>query len=140
MSLQERLLHLVDEDTEAFNRIMAAFGMPKNTPEEKAARSEAIQKATLFAAEVPLETMKASFEQSKLFLLVREYLLALWRMIYIVVIRHRFGKTIRDAQSYFFSKCHNNSYLYSTDHFLFSLQLSLDKFCNLSLYAVCLGY
>ena len=62
MALQERLLHLVDEDTEAFNRIMAAFGMPKNTPEEKAARSEAIQTATLFATEVPLETMKASFE------------------------------------------------------------------------------
>ena len=36
IALQERLLHLVDEDTEAFNRIMAAFGMPKNTPEEKA--------------------------------------------------------------------------------------------------------
>ena len=62
MALQERLLHLVDEDTEAFNRIMAAFGMPKNTPEEKAARSEAIQTATLFAAEVPLDTMKTSFE------------------------------------------------------------------------------
>ena len=62
MVLQERLLHLVDEDTEAFNRIMSAFGMPKNTPEEKAARTEAIQTATLFAAEVPLETMKASFE------------------------------------------------------------------------------
>lgn len=62
MALQERLLHLVDEDTEAFNRIMSAFGMPKNTPEEKAAKTEAIQTATLFAAEVPLETMKASFE------------------------------------------------------------------------------
>ena len=62
MALQERLLHLVDEDTEAFNRIMSAFGMPKNTPEEKAARTEAIQTATIFAAEVPLETMKASFE------------------------------------------------------------------------------
>ena len=62
IALQERLLHLVDEDTEAFNRIMAAFGMPKNTPEEKAARSEAIQTATLFATEVPLETMKASYE------------------------------------------------------------------------------
>ena len=60
--LLERLLHLVDEDTEAFNRIMAAFGMPKNTPEEKAARTEAIQTATLFATEVPLETMKASYE------------------------------------------------------------------------------
>ncbi len=62
IALQERLLNLVDEDTEAFNRIMAAFGMPKNTPEEKAARTEAIQMATLFATEVPLETMKASFE------------------------------------------------------------------------------
>ena len=60
MALQEELLHLVDEDTEAFNRIMQAFGMPKNNDEEKALRSEAIQKATLFATEVPLETMKAS--------------------------------------------------------------------------------
>ena len=55
-----QLLHLVDEDTEAFNRIMAAFGMPKKTDEEKAARAEAIQQATLYAAEVPLRTMKAS--------------------------------------------------------------------------------
>lgn len=60
MELQEELLHLVDEDTEAFNRIMAAFGMPKNTDEEKAQRTEAIQSATLFATEVPLETMKAA--------------------------------------------------------------------------------
>lgn len=60
MALQEELLHLVDEDTEAFNRIMQAFGMPKNNDEEKTLRSEAIQKATLFATEVPLETMKAS--------------------------------------------------------------------------------
>lgn len=61
MELQEELLRLVDEDTEAFNRIMAAFGMPKNTAEEKQLRTEAIQQATLFATEVPLETMKASF-------------------------------------------------------------------------------
>ena len=61
IELQEELLHLVDEDTEAFNRIMEAFGMPKNTDEDKALRSEAIQKATLFATEVPLETMKTSF-------------------------------------------------------------------------------
>ena len=60
MEIQEELLHLVDEDTEAFNRIMAAFGMPKKTDEEKALRSEAIQQATLFATEVPLETMKTS--------------------------------------------------------------------------------
>jgi glutamate formiminotransferase/formiminotetrahydrofolate cyclodeaminase len=59
--LISELLHLVDEDTEAFNRIMAAFGMPKKTEEEKALRSKAIQDATLYAAQVPLRTMKASF-------------------------------------------------------------------------------
>lgn len=56
------LLHLVDEDTAAFNRIMAAFAMPKGTAEEKAARSEAIQAATLYASEVPLETMRESMK------------------------------------------------------------------------------
>ena len=60
--LVSRLLALVDEDTEAFNRIMAVFAMPKTTAEEKAARSAALQSATLYATEVPLKTMKASFE------------------------------------------------------------------------------
>ena len=59
--LMAELLHLVDEDTEAFNRIMAAFGLPKKTDEDKAARSQAIQEATLYATEVPLHTMQASF-------------------------------------------------------------------------------
>ena len=62
MELESDLLHLVDEDTEAFNKIMAAFGMPKATEEDKRLRSEAIQKATLFAANVPLQTMKTSFQ------------------------------------------------------------------------------
>ena len=66
VELEEKLLHLVDEDTEAFNRIMAAFGMPKNTEEDKRLRSEAIQRATLFAAQVPLETMKTSFKAFEL--------------------------------------------------------------------------
>lgn len=66
VELEEELLHLVDEDTEAFNRIMAAFGMPKNTEEDKRLRSEAIQRATLFAAQVPLETMKTSFKAFEL--------------------------------------------------------------------------
>ena len=61
-AVQQELMLLVDEDTEAFNRIMAAFGLPKETEEEKAARSAAIQKATLFATEVPLHTMQASFK------------------------------------------------------------------------------
>ena len=56
----EELLHLVDEDTEAFNRIMAVFGMPKGTPEEKAARDEAMEAATLYACEVPLKTVHAA--------------------------------------------------------------------------------
>ena len=59
--LMAELMHLVDEDTEAFNRIMDAFGMPKKTDEEKLLRADAIQKATLYAAEVPLHTMKASY-------------------------------------------------------------------------------
>lgn len=58
----DRLIALVDEDTEAFNRIMAVFAMPKSSPEEKAARSAALQEATLYATQVPLRTMKTSFE------------------------------------------------------------------------------
>ena len=60
--LVDELLALVDEDTEAFNRIMAVFAMPKSTPEEKAARAEALEAATLYATEVPLRTMKKSYE------------------------------------------------------------------------------
>ena len=58
--VMQELLHLVDEDTAAFNRIMAVFAMPKSTDEEKAARSAALQEATLYATEVPLRTMRAS--------------------------------------------------------------------------------
>ena len=61
-AIQAELMTLVDEDTEAFNRIMAAFGLPKGTDEEKAARTVAIQEATLFATEVPLHTMQASIK------------------------------------------------------------------------------
>ena len=57
----DRLIHLVDEDTEAFNRIMGVFAMPKATPEEKKARAEALEGATLYATEVPLRTMKAAY-------------------------------------------------------------------------------
>ena len=60
--IMSRLLHLVDEDTEAFNRVMAAFAMPKKSDEEKALRQEAIEAATLYAAQVPLLTMKTALE------------------------------------------------------------------------------
>lgn len=61
-ALMTRLLALVDEDTAAFNKIMAVFSMPKSTPEEKAARAEALEAATLYATEVPLRTMEASYD------------------------------------------------------------------------------
>ncbi len=60
--LMQRLLHLVNEDTEAFNRIMDAFKMPKSTDEEKAARAAAIEEATLYATRIPLSTMEAAAE------------------------------------------------------------------------------
>lgn len=60
--LMDELLMLVDKDTEAFNKIMEAFQMPKNSDEEKALRNEAIQAATLYAAQVPMQTMKASMQ------------------------------------------------------------------------------
>lgn len=60
--LIDRLDALVDEDTEAFNRIMDVFAMPKSTPEEKAARAKALEEATLFATRVPLTTMKTAYK------------------------------------------------------------------------------
>lgn len=55
------MLALVDEDTAAFNKIMDVFAMPKTTDAEKAARSAALQEATLYATEVPLRTMETAF-------------------------------------------------------------------------------
>jgi len=57
----DRLLKLVDEDTAAFNAIMDAFGLPKNTDQEKKNRSAAIQAATKHAIEVPFEVMQTAF-------------------------------------------------------------------------------
>lgn len=62
----EALLRCVDEDTAAFNKIMEAFGLPKNTETEKAARKHAITEATKTAIEVPLKVMKLSFESMEI--------------------------------------------------------------------------
>ena len=62
MAVMNELLYLVDEDTAAFNKIMDVFGMPKSTDEEKAARAEAMEVATLYATQVPLRTMKAAYK------------------------------------------------------------------------------
>ena len=58
--VMNELLALVDEDTAAFNRIMDVFAMPKGTEEEKAARAEALEAATLYATQVPLRTMETA--------------------------------------------------------------------------------
>jgi formiminotetrahydrofolate cyclodeaminase len=56
--LRKELTQLIDKDTEAFNSVMAAFGMPKGTDQEQAARSAAIQEATKAATLVPLGVMQ----------------------------------------------------------------------------------
>src|SRR5438132_12232268 len=58
--LKDERLSLVDEDTNAFNKVMDAFALPKSSPEEKAARSAAIEAATKYAAEVPLKVMETA--------------------------------------------------------------------------------
>lgn len=60
--IKDELLMLVDEDTNAFNKVMDAFGLPKTTDEEKAARTAAIQSATRYATEIPFRTMERTFD------------------------------------------------------------------------------
>ncbi len=58
--LKDELLSLVDEDTAAFNKVMDAFALSKESAEEKTARSAAIEQATKYAAEVPLKVMETA--------------------------------------------------------------------------------
>ena len=60
------MLYLVDEDTNAFNKIMEAFGLPKSNDAEKAARSVAIETATIYAIKIPFRTMELGFEAFEL--------------------------------------------------------------------------
>lgn len=62
MAYQQELTRLVDEDTEAFNRIMDAFGLPKKSDEEKAARKKAIAEATKDAIRVPFRVMETAYK------------------------------------------------------------------------------
>jgi glutamate formiminotransferase/formiminotetrahydrofolate cyclodeaminase len=61
-SVQNRLLQLVNEDTEAYNRILGAFSLPKKTDEEKLIRRKAVEEATLGATLVPYKVMETAFE------------------------------------------------------------------------------
>ncbi|TMP96008.1 MAG: glutamate formimidoyltransferase [Verrucomicrobia bacterium] len=64
--LKDELLSLVDEDTAAFNKVMDAFALPKESAEEKAARSAAIEQATKHAAEIPFKAMETAFKSYQL--------------------------------------------------------------------------
>jgi glutamate formiminotransferase/formiminotetrahydrofolate cyclodeaminase len=59
---KDKLLQLVDEDTNAFNKIMDAFKLPKSTEHEKNIRKQAIQDATKFAIEIPFTVMKTAYD------------------------------------------------------------------------------
>jgi glutamate formiminotransferase/formiminotetrahydrofolate cyclodeaminase len=59
---KDQLLHLVDEDTLAFNQIMDAFGLPKKTEEDKKVRLNAIEDASKYAMEIPFKVMQLSFD------------------------------------------------------------------------------
>jgi glutamate formiminotransferase len=64
--LKDELLLLVDEDTNAFNKVMDAFGLPKGSDEEKKARTRAIEEATKYAAEIPLKVMETAAKSYEL--------------------------------------------------------------------------
>ena len=64
--LKDELLVLVDEDTAAFNKVMDAFVLPKDSAEEKEARAAAIQLATKGAAEIPLKVMETASKSYQL--------------------------------------------------------------------------
>jgi glutamate formiminotransferase/formiminotetrahydrofolate cyclodeaminase len=64
--LKDELLFLVDEDTNAFNKVMDAFGLPKGSDEEKKARAAAVESATKYAAEIPLKVMETASKSYEL--------------------------------------------------------------------------
>jgi glutamate formiminotransferase / formiminotetrahydrofolate cyclodeaminase len=64
--LKDELLSLVDEDTAAFNKVMDAFALTKESAEEKAGRAAAIEQATKYAAEVPLKVMETASKSYEL--------------------------------------------------------------------------
>ena len=63
---QDELIKLVDEDTNAFNKIMDAFSLPKKSDEEKQIRKNAIQDATKYATEIPFKVMNLCFESMEI--------------------------------------------------------------------------
>jgi glutamate formiminotransferase/formiminotetrahydrofolate cyclodeaminase len=64
--LKDEMLFLVDEDNNAFNKVMDAFGLPKGSDEEKKTRAAAIESATKYAAEIPLKVMETAVKSYEL--------------------------------------------------------------------------
>lgn len=73
MELKEELNALVDEDTNAFNKIMNSFGLPKSNPEEIDLRKQAIQSATKYAIEIPFQVAKACLKSMELMEAMAEF-------------------------------------------------------------------
>ncbi|MDA9563843.1 glutamate formimidoyltransferase [Flavobacteriales bacterium] len=70
---KDELLALVDEDTNAFNKIMDAFGLPKATDEEKAKRKQAIQDATKYAIQIPFKVMETAYNSMQVMKAMAEF-------------------------------------------------------------------
>jgi formiminotetrahydrofolate cyclodeaminase len=70
--LRKQFTRLIDEDTDAFNKVMEAYGLPKESEDQKALRNAAIQEATKEATLVPLEVMKHSIDAMALAHIVAE--------------------------------------------------------------------
>ena len=64
------LLFLVDEDTNAFNKIIDGFRMPKSTPEEVKIRKEAIENATKYATEIPFKVMETAYNSMEVMMIM----------------------------------------------------------------------
>ena len=64
--MQTELLHLVDEDTYAFNKIIDAVRMPKSNEQEKSLRDKTLIEATKYAIEVPFKVMQKSLESMEI--------------------------------------------------------------------------
>jgi glutamate formiminotransferase/formiminotetrahydrofolate cyclodeaminase len=73
IAFQNELLRLVDEDTNAFNKIMEAFRLPKDSEEEKALRNDAIQHATKFAITTPYKVMQTAYDSMQVMKAMAEF-------------------------------------------------------------------
>jgi len=73
IAYQNELLRLVDEDTIAFNKIMEAFRLPKDSEEEKTSRHIAIQEATKFAITTPFNVMQTAYDSMEVMKAMAEF-------------------------------------------------------------------